>query len=159
MQALQVSAQIAAAFLTGGGSAAATTTGDATQLGDIADTGMYVAARGGIVNPTLSRYAMGGIEPSFVPPLKHFAMGGISDSPAIFGEGPMPEAAVPLPDGRTIPVSLGRTPQVPQAKSGGDTYHVNVNVHGVTNTDSFRRTSGQIAGSTREMMQRIQRRN
>ncbi len=35
-----------------------------------------------------------------------FANGGISDRPAIFGEGPLPEAAVPLPDGRRIPVQL-----------------------------------------------------
>ncbi|MHB2265806.1 phage tail length tape measure family protein [Aliihoeflea sp. PC F10.4] len=34
-----------------------------------------------------------------------FAKGGISDRPAIFGEAG-PEAAVPLPDGRSIPVSL-----------------------------------------------------
>lgn len=34
-----------------------------------------------------------------------FAKGGISNQPAIFGEAG-PEAAVPLPDGRSIPVSL-----------------------------------------------------
>jgi hypothetical protein len=34
-----------------------------------------------------------------------FARGGITKSPAIFGEAG-PEAAVPLPDGRTIPVTL-----------------------------------------------------
>ncbi|MBC8718832.1 tape measure protein [Ochrobactrum sp. Marseille-Q0166] len=34
-----------------------------------------------------------------------FAKGGISDRPAIFGEAG-PEAAVPLPDGRSIPVTL-----------------------------------------------------
>ena len=37
-----------------------------------------------------------------------YARGGIARSPqlAMFGEGSMPEAYVPLPDGRTIPVSL-----------------------------------------------------
>ena len=39
--------------------------------------------------------------------LKKFAMGGISSVPAIFGEAGA-EAAVPLPDGRTIPVTLNR---------------------------------------------------
>jgi hypothetical protein len=34
-----------------------------------------------------------------------FALGGISNSPAIFGEAG-PEAAVPLPDGRSIPVTM-----------------------------------------------------
>ena len=43
-----------------------------------------------------------------------FANGGISDRPAIFGEGPLPEAAVPLPDGRRIPVAL-RMPAMPSA--------------------------------------------
>jgi tape measure domain-containing protein len=39
--------------------------------------------------------------------VKTFAAGGVSDEPAIFGEGRMTEAAVPLPDGRRIPVDLG----------------------------------------------------
>jgi hypothetical protein len=34
-----------------------------------------------------------------------FARGGVTNRPSIFGEAG-PEAAVPLPDGRTIPVSL-----------------------------------------------------
>lgn len=38
----------------------------------------------------------------------YFAKGGISDVPAIFGEAGA-EAAVPLPDGRTIPVTLSGT--------------------------------------------------
>jgi TP901 family phage tail tape measure protein len=37
--------------------------------------------------------------------LGSFAKGGVSNGPAIFGEAG-PEAAVPLPDGRTIPVTL-----------------------------------------------------
>jgi hypothetical protein len=44
---------------------------------------------------------------------KLFAKGGISNKPAIFGEAG-PEAAVPLPDGRRIPVDL-RMPSIPQA--------------------------------------------
>jgi hypothetical protein len=38
--------------------------------------------------------------------LPQFAKGGIATGPSIFGEGSMFEAAVPLPDGRTIPVTL-----------------------------------------------------
>ncbi|MCP4935507.1 MAG: hypothetical protein GY927_15205, partial [bacterium] len=38
------------------------------------------------------------------PRLQTFALGGISNKPAIFGDGPTAEAAVPLPDGRSIPV-------------------------------------------------------
>ena len=43
-----------------------------------------------------------------------FASGGITDRPSIFGEGSMKEAAVPLPDGRTIPVTMkgGGSPNI-----------------------------------------------
>lgn len=42
-------------------------------------------------------------------PLKRYARGGIATKPqvALFGEGDMNEAYVPLPDGRSIPVSFG----------------------------------------------------
>ena len=40
--------------------------------------------------------------------IKMFAKGGISNRPAIFGEAG-PEAAVPLPDGRSIPVTLDKS--------------------------------------------------
>jgi lambda family phage tail tape measure protein len=41
-------------------------------------------------------------------PLKTYARGGIANSPqmALFGEGSTPEAYVPLPDGRRIPVAM-----------------------------------------------------
>ena len=53
---------------------------------------------GGFLGPTGS--ALGGFGSYSM-----FAGGGITDRPAIFGEGG-PEAAVPLPDGRSIPVTL-----------------------------------------------------
>ena len=52
--------------------------------------------------------------------LKKYANGGIANKPqlALFGEGSRPEAYVPLPDGRSIPVSLsgegGAAPEAPQ---------------------------------------------
>ena len=41
-------------------------------------------------------------------PLQRYANGGIANKPqiALFGEGRMNEAYVPLPDGRSIPVSM-----------------------------------------------------
>jgi hypothetical protein len=41
-------------------------------------------------------------------PLNRYANGGVANSPqvAMFGEGRTPEAYVPLPDGRTIPVTM-----------------------------------------------------
>lgn len=58
-----------------------------------------------------------------------FASGGISNKPAIFGEAG-PEAAVPLPDGRRIPVDL-RMPAVqrPQPQQS-QPVSINVNVDG-----------------------------
>lgn len=43
--------------------------------------------------------------------LKKYANGGVADKPqvAIYGEGSMAEAYVPLPDGRTIPVTVSGT--------------------------------------------------
>lgn len=54
-------------------------------------------------------FARGGIMTSHGPlPLRSYATGGIADRPqaAIFGEGSRPEAFVPLPDGRSIPVTM-----------------------------------------------------
>ncbi|RVQ20387.1 tape measure protein [Sinorhizobium meliloti] len=63
-------------------------------------------------------FANGGIAAHGRPqPLKKFARGGVSRSAAIFGEAG-PEAAVPLPDGRSIPVKF-QTPAVPKRSSAG----------------------------------------
>ncbi|MFZ9751484.1 MAG: phage tail tape measure C-terminal domain-containing protein, partial [Candidatus Nanopelagicales bacterium] len=54
-------------------------------------------------------FANGGIMTANGPlDLKRYATGGIANSPqlAMFGEGSMPEAYVPLPDGRSIPVTM-----------------------------------------------------
>jgi lambda family phage tail tape measure protein len=66
-------------------------------------------------------FANGGVMSSGGPlPMQAYSNGGIADSPqlAIFGEGRMNEAYVPLPDGRTIPVTM----------SGGGGANVVVNV-------------------------------
>lgn len=56
-------------------------------------------------------------------PLNKYAMGGVARSPqvAIFGEGRTPEAYVPLPDGRSIPVSM-------KGGAGGDVFNISVTV-------------------------------
>lgn len=67
-------------------------------------------------------FAMGGIMTNRGPlPLKRYAAGGIANSPqlALFGEGSSPEAYVPLPDGRSIPVTM---------KGGNSGASVTVNV-------------------------------
>lgn len=62
----------------------------------------------GLAGPA-SPFAMGGIMTSMGPlKLKRYAAGGIASAPqlAMFGEGSRPEAYVPLPDGRSIPVTM-----------------------------------------------------
>lgn len=68
------------------------------------------------------KFANGGIMTATgAVPLKRYATGGIATSPqlAMFGEGSTPEAYVPLPDGRRIPVAM---------KGGGGGTNVVVNV-------------------------------
>ncbi|MEQ1713363.1 MAG: hypothetical protein ABL908_18470, partial [Hyphomicrobium sp.] len=63
---------------------------------------------------TVTPFANGGIA---AHGMRRFASGGVSSRAAIFGEAG-PEAAVPLPDGRRIPVDL-RMPQMPSSASSG----------------------------------------
>lgn len=71
-----------------------------------------------------SFFADGGIMTDRGPlPLRAYAAGGIANTPqlAMFGEGRLPEAYVPLPDGRNIPVKMqGAGGQAPNI-----TIHVN----------------------------------
>jgi hypothetical protein len=53
--------------------------------------------------------ALGAVAEGTAPlPLRRYEGGGVANSPqlALFGEGKNPEAYVPLPDGRSIPVSI-----------------------------------------------------
>jgi hypothetical protein len=68
-------------------------------------------------------FAKGGIMSSAGPtPLQRYARGGVARSPqlAMFGEGSRPEAYVPLPDGRSIPVTM--------SNGGGNVNNISVNV-------------------------------
>ena len=79
-------------------------------------------------------------------PLRKYAMGGIANMPqmALFGEGNTPEAYVPLPDGRAIPVK----------QSGGQVQRVEMHIHGVTDARSFRESESQIITSVRRRIAR-----
>ena len=82
------------------------------------------AAAGASGLTSLFGFANGGIMTSGgLLPLNKYAAGGIARRPqlALFGEGRMPEAYVPLPDGRTIPVTM-------QGAGAGET-NVVVNVN------------------------------
>ena len=73
--------------------------------------------------------------------LHKYARGGIANSPqlAVFGEGSMPEAFVPLPDGRSIPVSFrgnGTGDSV-----GGNNISIVINVSNTNNTSTETQSS------------------
>jgi phage-related minor tail protein len=73
-------------------------------------------------------------------PLRGYASGGIANSPqlAVFGEGSRPEAYVPLPDGRTIPVTMSGGAA---GAGAGDVFNIAVNV-----SDAGASTRGDNAG-------------
>lgn len=73
--------------------------------------------------------------------LHKYARGGIANSPqlAVFGEGSMPEAFVPLPDGRSIPVSF-RGNGTGESVSGNNISIV-INVSNTNNTSTETQSS------------------
>lgn len=104
--------------------------------------------------------ADGGVEPGSIKgvlPLQRFAMGGIARGPtlALMGEGKAPaEAFVPLPDGKTIPVSFRGAGG---GAGGGQVVNIVQNFH---STDArgtyelFRQNRGTIRQFVTDDMQR-----
>ena len=105
-------------------------------------------------------FASGGIMTSNGPlPLRSYAGGGIANSPqvALFGEGSKPEAFVPLPDGKSIPVSFDRSGAT---SSGNVSVNVNVDAKG-TQAQGDSKKSEQIgkviASAVQEEILRMKR--
>ncbi len=95
-------------------------------------------------------FADGGIMTSAGPlPLHAYASGGIASRPqlALFGEGSRPEAFVPLPDGRNIPVKM---------EGGSGSVVVNMTVN-TPDADSFRRSQAQIMAQMQRELNRGRR--
>lgn len=86
-------------------------------------------------------------------PLKKYASGGIANSPqlAMFGEGDMPEAYVPLPDGRSIPVTMSGSASVSGASAGN--VAINITVH--QNGSESSQMAGDNAAAYKVMGERI----
>jgi len=100
------------------------------------------------------KFADGGIMTSAgAVPLRKYAAGGVANSPqlALYGEGSRPEAYVPLPDGRRIPVAMQG------GAGGGDSITI---VQNFTVGDVATQTTVQqaVAGSERRMVEAIERR-
>lgn len=101
--------------LIGGGGSSIAASAAGSLGGSAAINAAGSASGGGILSwlGSLFHFADGGIMTSSGPlPLRRYAGGGVADSPqvAMYGEGKHPEAYVPLPDGRSIPVNV-RVPQ------------------------------------------------
>jgi tape measure domain-containing protein len=99
-------------------------------------------------------FAKGGIA-AHGKPMKTFARGGVSNSAAIFGEAG-PEAAVPLPDGRSIPVKF-QQPSVPrrQSSSGSSiTYAPTIDARGADG-EAVARLERVIAKDKAEFQSRV----
>lgn len=91
-------------------------------------------------------FANGGVMTSAGPlPLRAYASGGIANSPqlALYGEGARPEAYVPLPDGRTIPVTM---------KGAGTVVKVDVHNNAGPDTRATATASTDSTGNTQIMV-------
>jgi hypothetical protein len=85
------------------------------------------------------KFAMGGVMTDRGPmALNMYSNGGIASSPqmAMYGEGRRPEAYVPLPDGKTIPVTM-------QGGGSGGAVSVNINI---TDNSTTSTTDSQGSG-------------
>ena len=115
-----------------------------------------IAIRAAIIKPITEaigslfpgfKFANGGIMTGDGPvPLKKYASGGIASSPqlALYGEGSRPEAYVPLPDGRRIPVAM-------QGGGGGGVSVGAINISVQNTGDSLspaaqKQIAGQVQG-------------
>ncbi|MPQ56306.1 phage tail tape measure C-terminal domain-containing protein [Duganella sp. FT27W] len=93
-------------------SMAAASTGASSGMGWMGAVGSAIGSAyggGGGTAPSNELFANGGIMTSLgAMELRKYANGGVATSPqvAVYGEGSMNEAYVPLPDGRTIPVTV-----------------------------------------------------
>lgn len=99
-------------------------------------------------------FAKGGIMTEFgSAPLRKYANGGIANSPqtALFGEGSQPEAYVPLPDGRSIPVTVSG------AGGGGQSVVISIVVNNEKDGSSSetQNSSGDDSSTYRRLAERV----
>lgn len=138
--------------------------GIASLIGGIAGAAAGGAAAGAgssvVGGSTMVALANGGIMSSLgSAPLHLYSNGGVANSPqlALFGEGRKPEAYVPLPDGRSIPVTMKGTIDTTSAGNSPVSIVIQVN-HQDGNSKESTSTSGkndawsQIANNVKGMV-------
>lgn len=128
---------VASAFMGGGdtGGALSSASSSGASAGASNFGSQFDASSASVNFPT--EFANGGIMTKYGQlALKEYANGGVANRPqvAIYGEGKKPEAYVPLPDGRTIPVTM--------AGGGGGGVNMPVNINIVMNSDGTSETEG-----------------
>jgi len=128
------------------------------QLSDLSSSffSSLFSGGGGFLKGILP-FEAGGVMTSSGPiPLRRYAAGGVASSPqlAMFGEGSRPEAYVPLPDGRSIPVALKAAQNVGQPGNSNmpaPKITINNNAPGVTVTPQ-RMSDGEIIMTVSSMI-------
>lgn len=104
-----------------------------------------------VSNSVSSAFANGGIMSSSGSlSLQKYAKGGIANSPqiALFGEGSMNEAYVPLPDGRSIPVTMKSADGKNSNETvGGNNITVQINVNQADGSSNSATTGSSSSGS------------
>lgn len=120
----------------------------ATAMGDGATSAnSIITGKVGMASEPL-KMANGGIMTEFgAIPLRKYASGGVARTPqmAIFSEGSMAEAFVPLPDGRSIPVSM----------KGGGAQNIAINITVNEGGGTSVNTSGNDSGQWMKMAERV----
>ena len=101
-------------------------------------------------------FAEGGVMTSQGPlPLNMYANGGVASTPqmAIFGEGSTPEAYVPLPDGRSIPVTM-KTDGINTTTTTNNAGGVQINIS-VTNSGEKSDAHGTDAETWKNVAEKV----
>lgn len=140
---------IGSAFMGGGGS---------TLTGNEAGIINNAVSQAEWANTFAPQYlAKGGVMTEYGPlKLNKYANGGIANSPqvAIYGEGSQNEAYVPLPDNRTIPVTLTGN-QGSRVQMGDTNININIASNGEADTTVAANTSAEFGKRLAEQVKAV----
>lgn len=132
-----VASGLVGAYAGGGAGAASSTSGSSGAMTQ--GSGSNLTFNTPSMNYTPTPHAKGGVfGPDGVVPLNTYSKGGIASKPqlALFGEGRQKEAYVPLPDGRSIPVTM-----TGEMMNGGNNTIAPVNININVQSDGSSATS------------------
>jgi phage-related minor tail protein len=120
-----------------------------------------MAGGGGFFNflKSIFPFAEGGVMTSRGSiPLRTYSRGGVANSPqlSLFGEGRTPEAYVPLPDGRTIPVTMRAQRGASAPANSNSVAPVTVNLIGAPQGTQVKETVDKQGGRRIDVVMREQ---